>query len=76
MVSGLMEDTPLGRVVGIRAEKDKDMIKNFSQEQKQIQADWKKFRAKNSKKIDVDSYNMQMNALENMFASLAGGDKH
>ena len=29
MVSGLMDDTPLGRIVMIRSENDKERIKNF-----------------------------------------------
>ena len=35
-----MPETPLGRVVSIRAEKDPKIIKNFTKEQKKIRNDW------------------------------------
>lgn len=35
-----MPETPLGRIVGIRAEKDPKVIKEFSKEQKKIRNDW------------------------------------
>ena len=75
MVSGLMDDTPLGRIVMIRSEKDAERIKTFSPEQKRIQAEWKKFRAANAQKVDAESYGAQMRALEGMFAALSGGGK-
>ena len=40
MLSGIMPETPLGRVVSIRAEKDPKIIKNFTKEQKKIRNDW------------------------------------
>ncbi len=40
LMSGIMPETPLGRVVGIRAEKDPKVIKNFTKEQKRIRNDW------------------------------------
>ena len=35
-----MPETPLGRIVGIRAEKDPKVIKEFTKEQKKIRNDW------------------------------------
>lgn len=81
MVSGLMDDTPLGRVVHCRMEKDKDILKHFTPEQRRIQSDWKRFQAEKTKKeIESNpdkkaSWDRQMASLERMFASLAGGDK-
>jgi hypothetical protein len=40
LLSGLLPDTPLGKVVGIRAETDKNMLKNFSKDQKRIRSEW------------------------------------
>ena len=40
MLSGIMPETPLGRIVGIRAEKDPKVIKEFTKEQKKIRNDW------------------------------------
>lgn len=35
LLSGLMPDTPLGQIISIRAEKDKEVIKRFTKEQKE-----------------------------------------
>ena len=40
LLSGLMPDTPLGQIVGIRSEKDPKKIKNFTKEQRKIRNDW------------------------------------
>ncbi len=40
LLSGIMPETPLGRVVSIRAEKDMKVIRNFTKEQKKIHNDW------------------------------------
>ena len=68
LLSGLMPDTPLGQIISIRAEKDKDVIKRFTKEQKRIQSDWKRRQSKN---IDKESYDDAMNAFKNMFISMA-----
>jgi len=44
LVGGLMEDTPLGRVVAVRAERDPDAIRRFTPGQKRIRAEWAAFR--------------------------------
>ena len=68
LLSGLMPDTPLGQIISIRAEKDKEVIKRFTKEQKRIQSDWKRRQSKN---IDKESYDDAMNAFKNMFISMA-----
>lgn len=42
LLSGLLPDTPLGRIVSIRAEKDPKVLKNFSPDQKKIRSDWQR----------------------------------
>lgn len=74
LVSGLMEDTPLGRIVSIRSETDREVIKKFTSEQKKVYNDWQRFR---SWKIMRDpeffrSYEEQMKALERSFAAAFG----
>ncbi len=74
LVSGLMEDTPLGRIVSIRSETDREAIKKFTSEQKKVYNDWQRFR---SRKIMGDpeffrSYEEQMKALERSFAAAFG----
>ncbi len=75
MVSGLMEDTPLGRIVQIRSETDKDTLKRFTPDQKKIRSDWQRFRAA---QIAQDpnaraEYARRMQALERSFAVAFGG---
>ncbi|MBQ7596182.1 MAG: hypothetical protein IJU45_05925 [Clostridia bacterium] len=44
LLTGLMDDTPLGRVVEIRSTTDKDRIRNMTVQEKKIRSDWAKFR--------------------------------
>lgn len=48
LISGLKDDTPLGLIVSIRAEKDREKLKHFNKSQKKIQSDW---RAKVDKRV-------------------------
>lgn len=41
MLKGIMYKTPLGQVVSIRSEEDKDMLKNFTKEQHKIRNEWR-----------------------------------
>ena len=49
LLSGLLPDTPLGRVVQVRAETDKAAIKRFSKHEHKIRKDWATFRASKQK---------------------------
>ena len=60
LLSGLMPDTPLGQIISIRAEKDKEIIKRFTKDQR-----------RQSKNVDKESYEDAMNAFKNMFISMA-----
>lgn len=51
LLSGIMPETPLGRIVSIRAEKDPKVIKEFSKDQKKIRNDW---ILKRNKKLKED----------------------
>lgn len=41
LLSGIMPKTPLGQIVSIRAEEDKDILKNFTKEQHKIRNEWR-----------------------------------
>ena len=41
LLSGIMPKTPLGTVVGIRSEEDKDILKHYSKEQHRIRDEWR-----------------------------------
>lgn len=55
LLSGIMPDTPLGRIVAIRAESDPKVIKEFSKDQRAIRNEW--LLARNRKrKEDPEAY--------------------
>ena len=41
LLSGIMPKTPLGQIVSIRAEEDKDILKNFTDDQHRIRNEWR-----------------------------------
>jgi hypothetical protein len=41
LLCGIMPKTPLGQVVTIRAEEDKEILKHFSKDQNKIRNDWR-----------------------------------
>lgn len=41
LLTGIMPKTPLGEIVSIRCEEDKDILKNFTKEQHKIRNDWR-----------------------------------
>jgi hypothetical protein len=53
LLSGLCGETPLGRVVAIRMEKNPKVIKGFGRWEKKVRADWVRFA---SKHLYGDSY--------------------
>lgn len=69
LLAGLRHDTPLGNIVSIRSETDKEIIKHFTQQQKKIRSDW--INRKSKTVTNMDKYNHDMQMFEKMFASLA-----
>lgn len=41
LLSGIMPETPLGQIVSIRCENDKDVLKGYSKEQHEIRNAWR-----------------------------------
>ncbi len=56
LLSGLSEDSPLGRIVRIRLENDPNMLKQFSAHQKKIRNQWRSRRAKAVSTVDRDTF--------------------
>lgn len=73
LLSGIDPETPLGRMVAIRSETDKDVIKNYNRDQKRIYDAWRNIKAES---MAPATYDQEMKALEQMFAQLCGGDQH
>lgn len=71
LLAGISPDTPLGRIVAIRSEADKDVLKHFTREQKRIYDDWRNRKAESIQQ-DPKTYGQQMIYLEQMMAHLCG----
>lgn len=69
LLSGIMENTPLGQIVLIRKEDDKDRLKSFSKYEHGIRNEWRSFRAK-QKSENTQSVEDNIKALENMFKDM------
>lgn len=70
LVAGLGPETPLGRLVSIRSETDKDTLKRFTPEMRKERNRWLSKRAVQKEQRDVDRFLEEM--LEG-FKSLSGG---
>jgi hypothetical protein len=76
LVGGLMDDTPLGRVVQVRDEDDPDVIKRFGPWELRIRAEWQDFKAKKiMRETSPEDLRKQMAGLEQMLACVFGGGK-
>lgn len=42
-LTGLLPETPLGNIVAIRSENNRDTLKHFTPQQKKIRSDWRKY---------------------------------
>lgn len=70
LLSGIGPDTPLGRVVQIRAEDNEEILKHFSKEQHRIRNEWRSKRVLNVSPAKLDDFLEQM---KRAFISMAGG---
>ena len=69
LISGLLCDTPLGRVIQIRSENDSDRLKSFTPEMRKIRNDWRNRLAKDKLK-DEDALNRTFDNMEKMLKIL------
>ena len=69
LLAGIGPDTPLGRIVAIRAQEDKDAIKNFNQYEKKIYSDWRNRQAKHKGQNEVMAY---LDSMKNALIRMAG----
>ena len=69
LIAGLSPETALGRVVAIRSETDKDIIKHYTKDQRRIYDDW---RNREMKEMDEKTFEKEMANLEKMFAAMCG----
>jgi len=70
LLVGIMPDTPLGRIVQIRMEKDPDTLKKFGEYEKGVRNEWLSFKANYSKKEQQQTDEENLKKLQNMLKSL------
>lgn len=71
-ISGLMGETPLGNIVQIRSEDDKERLKSFTQDKKNIR--WK-YRMKMAQNVDKEEFKKVIADLQKAFKEMAGDNK-
>lgn len=69
LLAGIAPETALGRVVAIRAEKDKEVIKRFTRDQRRVYEDW---RNRKADRMTPQAYAKEMAALEASFRNMCG----
>lgn len=65
LLSGIMPETPLGQIVAIRSEEDRDVLKNFTKDQHQIRNEW---RSKQAKSMTEEDARESIKHLQDLFA--------
>lgn len=75
LLAALGENTPLGRVVSIRAENDPRVIQNFSASEREIHARWRQRRSEQTIQCDRENYDKAMQQFKEAFIAMAGGGK-
>lgn len=68
LLSGLNVDTPLGNIIRIRSEKDPEVLRKFSKEEKKIRSEWLK---KDIPQISQENYKQAMDSIKNMFIAMS-----
>lgn len=71
LLVGIGPDTPLGRIVSVRAEDDPDILKNFTAEQNRVRNEWRTRHRKVN--TSNESRDRMLEELKNAFIKMAGG---
>ena len=71
LLAGISPETALGRVVAIRAENDKNILKNFTPEQHKIRSEWRKKQAQTRTEEDLKNV---LDGFKEAFIAMAGGE--
>lgn len=73
LVSGLMEDTPLGRLVAVRTERDPAALRRMTPWQRKARREWNRFLARRAGRTQPDR--KAQRALQEELARMFGGEK-
>lgn len=69
LLVGISPDTALGRIVAIRSEDDKNVLKHFTKDQKRIRDKWRRRRAK---AVTPEQMEQVLEGFKRAFTSMAG----
>ena len=67
LLCGLGAETPLGHIVRIRSEKDRDVLKHFTKEQHRIRNEWIKKKSIHTSMKTVEERDALLKQLSAMF---------
>lgn len=70
LLTGIGPETALGRVVAIRAETDREVIKRFTPEQRRIRNEWNERMAKKVSESDMMAF---LETMKKTLIGMAGG---
>lgn len=66
LLGGLNSKTPLGQVISIRSENDKDMLKHFTKEQHRLRNEWRNRNIKKMVTMDKKEAERQIQIFQDM----------
>lgn len=69
LIAGLLPDTPLGKIIQIRSENNKEQLKHFTSEMHKIRNEWRNRLAKDKLK-DEQALNRTFDNMEKMLEVL------
>lgn len=72
LLSGINGDTPLGRIVSIRAEENPERIKAFNPDERRIYNEWRRRRAA---AVSQTELNAALESFKAAFISMSGNNK-
>lgn len=68
LLVGISPETPLGSMVSIRAENDREVLEHFTAEQRRIRNAW---RTRQAARVEPQQMEEVLSALKNAFISMA-----
>ena len=72
LVSGLMEDTPLGKLVAVRTERDPAVLRRMTPWQRKARREWNRYLARRAGQVPPDR--KAQRALQAELARMFGGE--
>lgn len=70
-VVGLGHDTPLGKIIAIRAENDPARLREFTPEMRRIRSKWRSRKAKQMPQNEVDAF---LDSMKKALIGMSGGE--